>query len=345
MKLPDVCADALSLLLSAFEAIDDGIVVLDAEGAVTEANPAFARMLGYSMEELSGMHVWEWDAGRPREALEEILGENRLHDRFVTRHKRKDGSTFEAEVSQNAAEFGGKRYDLCVCRDISQRLEAERECDATQKELAAEVARRRLLVEQSRDGIVVLDETGLAVETNLEFAHMLGYTMDEMATLHVYDWECEYPRETVESMISTVGAEGDHFVSRHRRKDGSTYEVEISTNAAEYGGHKYVFCICRDVSAQLHEAKEREELISQLQQALAELKTLRGIIPVCSFCKKVRDDRGYWEQVDVYIRKHSEADVSHGICPDCLKKHFPGMTSGAAVGAARTRRGRGAGDS
>lgn len=61
----------------------------------------------------------------------------------------------------------------------------------------------------------------------------------------------------------------------------------------------------------------------ELESALAEIKTLRGILPLCSYCKKVRDDRGYWDQVDTYITKHSEARVSHGICPDCLREHFP----------------------
>lgn len=60
-----------------------------------------------------------------------------------------------------------------------------------------------------------------------------------------------------------------------------------------------------------------------LQRALDEIKTLRGILPICSFCKKIRDDKGYWEQVDVYIKKYSEADVSHGICPECVKANYP----------------------
>lgn len=68
---------------------------------------------------------------------------------------------------------------------------------------------------------------------------------------------------------------------------------------------------------------ERDITILNLQQALDEVKTLRGILPLCSFCKKIRDDKGYWEQVDVYINKHSQADISHGICPDCAKKHYP----------------------
>ncbi len=68
---------------------------------------------------------------------------------------------------------------------------------------------------------------------------------------------------------------------------------------------------------------ENEELIAKLQQSLSEIKTLRGILPLCSFCKKIRDDKGYWEQVDVYIHTHSDADISHGICPDCMKRHYP----------------------
>ena len=66
-----------------------------------------------------------------------------------------------------------------------------------------------------------------------------------------------------------------------------------------------------------------EKRTAELQKALAEIKTLKGILPICSYCKKIRNDKGYWEQVEVYINKHSEADFTHGICPDCIQKHFP----------------------
>lgn len=59
-----------------------------------------------------------------------------------------------------------------------------------------------------------------------------------------------------------------------------------------------------------------------------ELKTLRGLLPICASCKKIRDDRGYWNRIEVYIREHSEADFSHGICPDCAKKLFPEVSDG-----------------
>lgn len=72
-------------------------------------------------------------------------------------------------------------------------------------------------------------------------------------------------------------------------------------------------------------ARERENIILELQDALAEVRTLRGIIPICSVCKKVRDDKGFWSQIESYIKDHSEADFSHSICPECTKKLYPDL--------------------
>jgi len=68
---------------------------------------------------------------------------------------------------------------------------------------------------------------------------------------------------------------------------------------------------------------ERERLIVELQDALAEVRTLSGLLPICSSCKKIRDDQGYWNQIEDYISSHSEATFSHGICPECAKKLYP----------------------
>jgi len=69
--------------------------------------------------------------------------------------------------------------------------------------------------------------------------------------------------------------------------------------------------------------EEREKLIHQLQDALASIKTLHGLLPICASCKKIRDDKGYWNQIESYVRDHSEAEFSHGICPECMKKLYP----------------------
>jgi DNA-binding response OmpR family regulator len=65
---------------------------------------------------------------------------------------------------------------------------------------------------------------------------------------------------------------------------------------------------------------ERQKMLMQLEKTLKELKALKGILPICSFCKKIRDDKGYWNQIEAYISEHSEAEFSHGMCPECAKK-------------------------
>jgi len=69
--------------------------------------------------------------------------------------------------------------------------------------------------------------------------------------------------------------------------------------------------------------KELNETVNELQDALSEVKTLGGLLPICSFCKKIRDDKGYWNQIEAYIQSHSEAQFSHSICKECAKKHYP----------------------
>lgn len=82
--------------------------------------------------------------------------------------------------------------------------------------------------------------------------------------------------------------------------------------------------VLRDANIKAAEEKTvQEKLIKELQEALANIRTLKGLIPICASCKKVRDDKGYWQQVEVYIRDHSEAEFTHGLCPDCLRKLHP----------------------
>ena len=74
--------------------------------------------------------------------------------------------------------------------------------------------------------------------------------------------------------------------------------------------------------------EEREKLIRQLREALASIKTLSGLLPICYSCKQIRDDKGYWNQIDTYIRDHTEAEFTHGICPACVTKLYPDYDPG-----------------
>ncbi len=80
--------------------------------------------------------------------------------------------------------------------------------------------------------------------------------------------------------------------------------------------------------ARFDDLMELRRLNAELQKALNEIKTLRGMIPICASCKKIRDDEGYWQDVAFYIQAHSEAEFTHGICPDCAKKLYPTFYQG-----------------
>ena len=78
-----------------------------------------------------------------------------------------------------------------------------------------------------------------------------------------------------------------------------------------------------DITEHKRVDEEREKLVAELQEALSKIKILKGLLPICAACKKIRNDKGYWEQIESFIRAHSEADFSHGICPECAQKLYP----------------------
>ena len=80
---------------------------------------------------------------------------------------------------------------------------------------------------------------------------------------------------------------------------------------------------CRYLEERNKAEKERDQTITELQKALSEVKKLSGLLPICSHCKKIRDDKGYWKQIEAYIQEHSEAHFSHSICRECAKKLYP----------------------
>ena len=82
----------------------------------------------------------------------------------------------------------------------------------------------------------------------------------------------------------------------------------------------------RHTRARQRAEAERERLIAELQEALANVKTLSGLIPICASCKKIRDDQGYWTQLETYLKQHSTAEFSHGLCLDCMRKLYPDLS-------------------
>ena len=99
----------------------------------------------------------------------------------------------------------------------------------------------------------------------------------------------------------------------------------INTATTDIDERKYNIGFFRDITERKQAEEQRDRLMEDLQKALSEVKTLRGFLPICSNCKKIRDDNGYWNQIEAYIRDRSDAEFSHGICPECAKKLYPDM--------------------
>lgn len=224
------------------EQSNDGIVVINDKGEVVEANQKYADTLGYSMEEVLQLHVWDWDnKWTPEELIEEIKNTDESGRTFETYHRRKDGTLLDVEVSSNGAILAGQKLVFCVCRDITERKR-------TEEKISEEATRRRILVDQSNDGIVVVNDKGEVVEANQKYADMLGYSMEEVLKLHVWDWEYKSPREEILELIELTDESGLAFETCHLRKDGTLLDVEVSSNGAILGGRKLVFCVCRDIT-------------------------------------------------------------------------------------------------
>jgi PAS domain S-box-containing protein len=81
--------------------------------------------------------------------------------------------------------------------------------------------------------------------------------------------------------------------------------------------------VVKDITERRKMEEDQGRLVADLMEALTKVKTLKGLLPICASCNKIRDDEGNWNHVDVYIRDHSEAEITHGYCPDCALKHFP----------------------
>ena len=283
----------------------DGFWIVDSAGRFLDVNDAYCALVGYSREELLNMRITDIEAvEKPEDTARRIRRIIKTgHDRFETRHRCKDGRIVDIEVSTTYAGAGDGRLFVFI-RDITERKKAE-------EKLRDETTRHHILIDESSDGIVILDESGGVYGANRRFAEMLGYTPEEVRELHLWDWDAHFKREQLDEMVASVGPEGDHFETQHRRKDGTIFDVEISTNGAVYAGQKLIFCVCRDVTARKQaEAalKESEEKYKTLAEATSDIiweADEKGTFTFVS--PKIKDVLGY--EVNEVVGKMRTLDL------------------------------------
>jgi PAS domain S-box-containing protein len=155
---------------------------------------------------------------------------------------------------------------------------------------------------------------------------MFDYAHDDTIGMNAADLFSTKEIRTFSDVVAIIDISKDdtqEFIVEN--KEGRSFVVEVSASnvtsrTGELVGRMASFV---DITKRKEIEADREKLIGKLQDALTKIKTLRGIIPICASCKKIRDDKGYWNELENYIREHSEADFSHGICPECVKELYP----------------------
>jgi PAS domain S-box-containing protein len=169
------------------------------------------------------------------------------------------------------------------------------------------------------DGRIFEVNDGFERMTGYASAEIVGKTSVEINLLHRQGDRADL----VDELSRTGSLRGKEV--QLRKKSGDIAFGLCSAEIIAMNDQRIVLSSISDITERKRKEEEREVLICELQKALSEIKTLSGMLPICSRCKKIRDDQGYWKQIEAYISERSDAEFSHGICPDCMKILYPGF--------------------
>ncbi|MBI4810188.1 MAG: PAS domain S-box protein [Ignavibacteriales bacterium] len=268
----------------------------------------FIYFIGMSLKSISR------DVKRGEEQIRQIL-QDRSSPVFETKHLKKNGDEIDILINASVIDYDGQQAILSLNRDITELKQAE----ATLRLLAQTVA-------SAQDCVSITDLDGTILFVNDAFAQTHGYTPEELHSKNISIIHSPATPNEIADQIRLSTLEGGWYGEiSHQRKDGTEFPVELWSSVVYDEQNKPVAIVgvARDISDRRRYEIDRERLIHELKEALSEVKMLTGLLPICSNCKKIRDDGGYWTQVETYIAKHTDATFTHGLCPDCIKELFP----------------------
>jgi len=270
-------------------------------------NDAYCRFMGYPRARLIGKS----DNDFFPKAQAEVFHEKdervfRSGQENVNEEKFTDSKGIEHTIITTKRLFtgqDGRQLLVGVINDITEIRRAGRE-----------LALFRNLMERSTDGFFIVEpETGAILDINATACENLGYSKKRLLSMKVWDvWgEGEDP-SYFKRFSARVREKGSLLLeSRDRRRDGSFFPVEVSVTAVSHEGREYFLAVVRDIS-------ERRKM----EEAIKEVKTLQDLIPICASCKKIRSGKDYWEQVETYFERRSDAKFTHGLCETCAHKLY-----------------------
>jgi PAS domain S-box-containing protein len=282
-------------------------------------NDAALRNYGYSRPEFLEMTLR--DVNPPEDVpglLAYLAGEpSEQHAPLTVRHLKKDHAVIDVEIIAHDIAFGEWKALLAVMTDVTERRKSEKALRRSRESF-------QQLFEEAPIGMAMMGYGAGFAKVNRALCEMLGYSKEELSGLG-FDRFVDPADKEAHLAVAQEFFEGKRssfkVEARYLRKSGAPLWGSLTVERIEdsTGQMLYVLVMVEDISERHRAVEERERMIDELKEALANVKTLRGLIPICASCKKIRDDKGYWSQVEVYVRDRSDAEFSHGICPDCMK--------------------------
>jgi PAS domain S-box-containing protein len=215
------------------------------------------------------------------------------------------------------------QFDL---EEINTTLVAEiKERKRMEEKLRESEEKFRVIFENNSSAIAIVEPDATITLVNDAFCQMIGYTKEEAVGM---SWRQQVPPEDLDrlkeffhQLLTNSLDVPDKCEIKFYRKNGEIRQAWMS--GAMIQSSQKIISSFIDITERKQVEAEREKLIVELQHAIAEVKTLSGLLPICASCKKIRDDKGYWNSLEAYLMKHSIAQFTHGICPDCAAKYFP----------------------
>ncbi len=262
MAREDALRDSEETYRTLVEVESDAVFLIDnATGQLLATNPAAAQLYGYTQAELLGLRNTDLSA-EPAETARVTTSTPLTPDTVVRIplrcHKKRDGTVFPVEITGRFFTWRGRSVHLAAIRDITDRKEAE-----------AALARYRLLAEQARDIVLFVRRDGRILEANQAAVRVYGYTAGEFVTLHIQDLRAPETQTLTAEQMAQADTEGILFETVHRRKDGTTFPVEVSSRGADLGGERVLLSIIRDITDRQRAARALATRSRQLEAVQA----------------------------------------------------------------------------